>query len=240
MQVVILAAGLGTRLRHLTEDVPKPMVKIYNKPLIGYTLEKLFKIKEINEVIIVTGYRREIIEDYVKSAFQDDILKVRFVHNKEFHKGSVITIKKAKDFINDTFLITNADHIFPLNLLLKIIKEKKDVTIGCDSDRNLTNDDMKVFFEDNVLIEMSKKLDKYNSGYIGLTIIDKSLISDYFDCADVTLKKKGESAVVENILLELSNKGVKIYKCDLSNFGWFEIDTPEDYEIAKKGLKNGN
>jgi len=109
---------------------------------------------------------------------------------------------------------------------LKIIKEKKDVTIGCDSDRNLANDDMKVFFENNVLIEMSKKLDKYDSGYIGLTVVDKSLISDYFDCADMTLKKKGESAVVENILLELSNKGVNIHKCDLSNFRWFEIDTP--------------
>lgn len=240
MQVVILAAGLGTRLKHLTEDVPKPMLEINNKPLIGYTLEILFKIKEISEVIIVTGYRHEIIEEYIKSAFRDDILKVRFVHNKEFNKGSIITIKKAKDFINDTFLITNADHIFPLILLSKIIKEKEDVTIGCDCDRNLTNDDMKVYFENNVLIEMSKKLDKYDSGYIGLTVVDKSLISKYFDCADVTLKKNGELAVVENVLLELSDKGVNIHKCDLSNFGWFEIDTPEDYEIAKKGLKNEN
>ena len=240
MQVVILAAGSGKRLKYLTKDVPKPMVEINNKPLIGYTLEILFKIKEVNEVIIVTGYRHEIIESYVKSVFHDNISKVKFVHNEDFFKGSVITIRKAKDFINDTFLITNADHIFPLSLLSKIVKEKEDVTIGCDCDRNLTNDDMKVYFEDNVLIKMGKKLDKYDSGYIGLTVVDKSLISDYFDCANAALKKKGEQAVVEDILLELSSKGVNIHKCDLSNFGWFEIDTPGDYEIAKKGLKNEN
>jgi len=70
-------------------------------------------------VLIVTGYRHEMIEEYVKNTFQDDIFKVRFIHNNDFQKGSVITIKKAKEFINDTFLITNADHLFPLNLFLK-------------------------------------------------------------------------------------------------------------------------
>jgi len=102
---------------------------------------------------------------------------------------------------------------------------------------------MKVLFKDKVLIGMSKKLDKVNMGYIGLTVIDKQLISEYFDCADMTLKKKGELSVVEDILLELSKKGCRIHDCDLSHFGWFEIDTPEDYERAKTGIdriKNGN
>ena len=237
MQVVILAAGLGTRLKHLSEAVPKPMVRIDAKPIIGHTLQTLFYIKDVDEVILVTGWKHDILEAYVRHAFQHDIAKVRFLHNQEFRKGSLITIKKAAHFIDDTFLITNADHIFPRELLLKIISEHKDVTIGCDDDRQLTNDDMKVHFENNVLVDMGKTLDQYDSGYTGLTVVDKSLIVDYFACADMTLDKHGADAAVETVLLELSRTGVSIHKCDLSNFGWFEIDTPEDHEIAEDGLK---
>lgn len=237
MQAIILAAGMGTRLKHLTRDVPKPMVSIDGKPMISYIVETLFKIKRIQEIIIVTGFKHEILEEYINNSFKNNIHKIRLIYNNEYQKGSIITLKKVASFIDKRFILLNIDHIFPLKLILKIINEVHPITIGCDHDRKLTDDDMKVLLKDGKMINISKKLTEFNAGYIGLTVVDKELISDYFSCADLTLQKEGDHAVVEQILLELSKMGINPRVCDLSGFGWFEIDTLEDYRIAEKGLK---
>lgn len=237
MQAIILAAGMGTRLKHLTRDRPKPMVPINGKPMISYILETLFKISRIQEIIIVTGFKHEILEEYINNSFKNNIHKIRLIYNNEYQKGSIITLKKAESFIDKRFILLNADHIFPLKLILKIINEAHPITIGCDHDRKLCDDDMKVLLKDGKMIDIGKKLSEFNAGYIGLTVVDKEFISDYFSCADLTLRKEGDNAVVEQILLELSRMGINPVVCDLSGFKWFEIDTLEDYKIAEKGLK---
>ena len=63
MQAVILAAGLGTRLRPLTDNKPKPMVEVKGKPIIAHNIERL--PETISEIIVVLGYMGEKISDYL-------------------------------------------------------------------------------------------------------------------------------------------------------------------------------
>ena len=63
MKAVILAGGLGTRLGNLTETIPKPMVKIDNKPIL-YHIMSTFSKNGINDFIIALGYKSEVIKDY--------------------------------------------------------------------------------------------------------------------------------------------------------------------------------
>ena len=63
MQVVILAGGLGTRLRPITEKVPKPMVEVHNRPFLVYQIE-LFKKQGFTDFLILAGYLGEKIEAY--------------------------------------------------------------------------------------------------------------------------------------------------------------------------------
>src|SRR3954464_11057898 len=63
MKAVILAAGKGTRMRELTNELPKPMLKVQGKPVLEHILEGLLTAG-IREIFIVTGFRAEVIENY--------------------------------------------------------------------------------------------------------------------------------------------------------------------------------
>src|SRR5207302_968891 len=63
MKAVILAAGKGTRMRELTNELPKPMLKVQGKPVLEHILEGLLSAG-IREIFIVTGFRAEVIENY--------------------------------------------------------------------------------------------------------------------------------------------------------------------------------
>ena len=67
MKAIILAAGLGTRLRPMTENTPKALVQVNQKPLIEYQIEFL-KEKGINDIIIIVGYLKEQF-DYLKEKY---------------------------------------------------------------------------------------------------------------------------------------------------------------------------
>ena len=68
MQAVILAAGVGKRLKPLTDDLPKPMVRVNGRPILEYTLSIL--PKEIDEVILIVGYLKEKIIEYFGDSFK--------------------------------------------------------------------------------------------------------------------------------------------------------------------------
>ena len=75
-QAVILAGGMGKRLMPLTKNIPKPMVKINNKPFLKYLIEYLQK-QNIKKIIILTGYKSKIIENYFKNKKNITIFKTR-------------------------------------------------------------------------------------------------------------------------------------------------------------------
>ena len=79
MQAVILAAGEGTRLRPLTYQTPKPLLKVAGKPILQYNLEYLEGL--VDEAILVIGYKGDQIKDYFGMQFQG--LSIRYVHQKE-------------------------------------------------------------------------------------------------------------------------------------------------------------
>ena len=74
MKVIILAAGMGSRLRPLTNDKPKCMLKLFNETLLERQI-KIFRNHNINDITIVTGYRSEVI----------DISNVNYVKNDSKH-----------------------------------------------------------------------------------------------------------------------------------------------------------
>ena len=73
MQAIILAAGRGTRLNYLTENCPKPLIKINGKPILEYTLSSL--PSQINEIIIIIGYLGEKIRKTFGNKFRNINIK---------------------------------------------------------------------------------------------------------------------------------------------------------------------
>jgi choline kinase len=233
MQAVILAAGMGTRLQHLTEEIPKPLVELNGKTLLGRKLDKLLKIPEITEIIIVVGHLGKKIEEYVKTNYPDNI---RIIHNDEYRKGGVITALKAEPYINDGFLLLNADHLFSAKAYQKLIKETKGITVCSFLNRKPYDDEMKIKFHKEG-VELSKKHKTYDYGYCGLASVGRDAVNDYFQVAREMLDSEGEMVVPESLVLPFSRKGLTITNCDLSEHTFVEVDTPEDHQIAQEKIK---
>ena len=79
MKAVILAAGRGTRLNQITENTPKPLIKINEKTLLEYKLEIL--PREVDEVVIIIGYKKEKIIDLLGDKY--DNKKITYVEQKK-------------------------------------------------------------------------------------------------------------------------------------------------------------
>lgn len=108
MKAVILAAGEGKRLRPLTDHIPKPMVRVGDTPILEYTLSIL--PEEIDEVILVVGYRQNVIREYFGDSFGDR--KLVYVEQPEL-KGTGDALLRAKPFLNnESFLLIHADDLY--------------------------------------------------------------------------------------------------------------------------------
>lgn len=148
---VVLAGGLGTRLRESTEFKPKPMVEIGNKPILWHIL-KSYSYYKINNFIICTGYKYEIINSYFQHYKENnyDFLvntnsNEKQYFSKEFENWQVLLsytgektntggrIYKVRDYINsDLFLCTYGDGISDININNLIdfhIKHGKSATV---------------------------------------------------------------------------------------------------------------
>ncbi len=114
MKAIILAGGRGKRLRPITDYVPKPLVPLNNVPILEWQIRYLKKFG-INEIIICTGYKTEIIENYL--AMKKNIgIKIKFSKEKT-PLGTGGAIKQAAKSINDkSFFVLNGDIITNIDL----------------------------------------------------------------------------------------------------------------------------
>lgn len=107
MQVVIPAAGFGTRLRPHTWSKPKPLVSVAGKPILGHVLDSIASVSP-ERVIFVTGYLGDQIRDYVEHAY---CFEASYVHQPEM-RGQAHAISLVRDLVDGPMLIAFADTIF--------------------------------------------------------------------------------------------------------------------------------
>lgn len=121
MKAIILCGGLGTRLKSVIKDIPKPMAPINNKPFLEFIFTYLKKQK-IDEIILAVSYKYEIIQEYFKDEFLN--IKVRYSIEKE-PLGTGGAIKQALELAKEDCLVLNGDTFFDIDLTkMKLDKSK--------------------------------------------------------------------------------------------------------------------
>lgn len=125
MQCVILAAGKGTRLRPLTENCPKPLVKVSGKPLLSHIIEAL--PSAVDELIIVTGYLGEMIREYYGDEYEGK--KITYVEQVE-QNGTACALWLCKDLIKGRFLFLFADDIHGKNDLARATSYIRSILVA--------------------------------------------------------------------------------------------------------------
>lgn len=127
IQAVVLAGGLGERLRPLTEELPKPLVPVHGKPVLQYLLERL-RSSGIAEVVLLTGYQGSKIEE----CFGDgSALGLRIVYaREEIPLGTGGALKNAAEVLADDFLLLNGDTLLDIDFAVLVTAFRKRRVLG--------------------------------------------------------------------------------------------------------------
>lgn len=129
MQAVILAAGAGTRLKPLTDTMPKAMVLVNGKPMLQILVEQL-KSVGVKDLIIVVHYMKEAVTSHFGDGKKFGV-KITYVEQKGL-KGSADAVCITEPFVkDDKFLVIACDSLFETDLLKRLMKHKSDGTFTC-------------------------------------------------------------------------------------------------------------
>jgi len=247
--MIIVAAGQGTRLRPLTNDKPKCMVKYNNKPIINYILETASECN-LEKIAIVNGYKKEVLESYL----QDKLLT--FFTNKEFDKTNMVsTLFNAKEFMDDDIIISYADIIYKKEILEQLIVSEDEFSVVIDKEwkdlwslrmENPLEDAETLKVLDGKIIELGKKpksYDEIEGQYIGLMKISKSAIKKvitYYESLnkDKPYDEQDYNNMYMTSLIQMIIDNVMDVKPIWIEGGWIEIDCVEDMKMYnQKGIK---
>ncbi|MFH1101128.1 MAG: bifunctional sugar-1-phosphate nucleotidylyltransferase/acetyltransferase [Methanobacteriota archaeon] len=124
MKAVILAAGEGKRLRPFTEMMPKVMLPVANKPIIEYVIDAV-KNSGISEIIVVVGYKKEVILEHFKD-YED--VKITYV-TQDKQLGTAHALLQTKKYIKDSFIVLAGDNIIDQKSIEYLIQEPSDYAL---------------------------------------------------------------------------------------------------------------
>lgn len=192
LPVLILAGGLATRLRPITETIPKALIEIAGEPFIYHQLRYL-RSQGVTRVILSVGYLGEMIESLVGNEKKFD-LEISVVYDGSTLLGTGGAVKKALPLLGESFFIQYGDSFLPVDFSMVqtafMTSEKPALMTVLKNDNQW--DKSNVIFENNQLLEYNKKIHKPQMNYIdyGLGVFAKEVFERYpvdgpFDLATV-------------------------------------------------------
>ena len=234
MKLVIIAAGQGKRIRSITEDLPKTLLKINGRTLLETLLDNCLHVG-ISDVVVVTGYQTKEIEGFINNLRMD--LNIQTVYNPDWNLENGLSILAAKDTISahETFIVSMSDHFYGPDLLEQVMKINLANNTACvaldfnKDDIFDIDDGMKITVEKNnkeKITGMSKTLDYFDAIDCGVFKFKYS----FFKTLD-NARRSGKFSISEacQMLIKIGEMG----GVNIGNSFWLDIDTPEAVHYLK-------
>jgi len=222
LKVIILAGGKGKRLRPITDYVPKPLIPIKNISIIEWQIKYLKKFG-ISEIIICSGYKTKMIENYLNNKKLG--IKITFsVEDKPLGTGGAIK-KAGKKIKDESFLVINGDTITNIDLKKLIKKNNTIASIQLKTKFGILQTD------GNKIIKFDEKKEIENLWMnAGIYHLNKE-----------TLKELPTVGDIEKTLFPDYAKKEKLTTIKFRNSKWYSIDSFKDMEecslVIKKIIK---
>lgn len=224
--VFILAGGLGTRLRPLTDNIPKPMLKVGKKPILEHIIEQ-FKEYGYKNFIISLNYKGNVIEEYFGDGKNLDI-NIEYVRETK-KLGTAGSIKLAENKLDKPFIVINGDILTGIDFdgfFNYHMKNKHDITVG------VRNYDMKIPYgvivmEDKLIKSLQEK-PSYNF-YInsGVYVLNKSVVKHI---------PKDKEYNMTDLIEKVIELGGRCGTYSITEY-WSDIGQIDDFKKANEDIK---
>ncbi len=225
MKAVILAAGKSTRTYPLTITKPKPLLKVANKTILEHNLEQLQEL--IDEVIIVVGYKRDMIVNYLGNKYGK--LKIKYVVQEE-QNGNGKALQLAQKHLENKFLVMNSDDLFSKKDIKKCLAHEYSILVKYVDDLSRFGE---VIYDKKGVKELREKPGhKEGLANTGLMVLSK-------DVFRYELKKSERNEFeITDYIKHLVEDNKKVYYERVEDF-WIPITYPWNLLEANEFLLKG-
>ncbi|MGP1367665.1 MAG: aminotransferase class I/II-fold pyridoxal phosphate-dependent enzyme [Treponema sp.] len=252
MQAIILAAGMGKRLKSYTKDATKCMVKVNGKTLIEYTIEALAANK-IERLVVVVGYKGVLLKDFIASKFNEENvngMKIDYIENPVYDTTNNIysLFLAGSEMAKDDTILLESDLIFKPEILSQLIASP-DKNLAVVSPFESWMDGTCTLLDENNCI--TGILDKVRFNWaetaqyyktVNIYKFSKEFSEQYYlPFLDAYQKAFGKNEYYEQVLKVISFlSSASLKGLVVSGSDWYEIDDPADLAIAEDRFKTGS
>ena len=234
MKAVILAAGLGSRLRPITNEVPKCMVPVNGIRIIDKQIDNLL-INGVEDIYVVDGYKAEILANHLKEVYPN----VHIVSNPRYAEtNNMYSLFLTAQYVKgEDFLLMNSDVYYDASVIKGMLEGNNQSKIACDKSGYL-EESMKITLGDGKINHISKKIteDEHYAVSIDVYRISSEDSKVLFkEVEDTIIGRKDENSWTEVALDNIfKDTNFQPYVIDGR---WFEIDNHDDLHKAEEIFK---
>lgn len=234
MKAVILAAGICSRIREVTQGMPKCLLRFGDRTILDHQLDSLIQAG-ITSIIIVVGYRKEQIISHVARNYAERNVSISFVENPRFAvTNNIYSLWLAWEQIgNDDFICLNADVLFHPDIIRPALNIHTPIAVIVD--KEWRDETMKVVIRDGRVTAMSKAItrEQFSGTYANITIFARRIVPAFFATMGFVIAE-GRDNVFFNVAVErLIARGVRVSSISTRGLPWAEVDDPSDYWFAQ-------
>ena len=248
-KAIIIAAGLGSRMKGHTEDKPKCMLEFGDKTLLQRQMEA-YAENGVSDIHLIRGYKKE------KITYEG----ITFHQNPDFESNNILnSLFYAEEAIDGHVIVSYSDILFEPHVVGRLLQSRHDISIVVDiewreyyvgrKDHPMVEAENVIFDADNNVVEIGKILtgkEDVHGEFIGMmkfTPRGAEIFKRHFQRAKKLFWDKPfqraqtfQKAYLTDMIQEMTDLGVPI-NCVIIERGWKEIDTTEDYEKALKSFE---
>jgi 2-aminoethylphosphonate-pyruvate transaminase len=226
---VILAGGLGSRLKEKTKLQPKGFLELEGKSLIKRSIDNLLACG-IKHIFIGTGYLSEVYDKFAL-----DYPQIQCIKSDKFKTtSSMYTLYNMKNKIKNDFLLLESDLLYEIDAINQLINDdKQDIILA--SGKTNSNDEVYIEANNSNLTRMSKKKEELNSIYGELVGISKISLKRYKMMCDIFENQDNQKIDYEYIMVATSKK-LDFYVKRIEDLIWCEIDDDSHLQKALKEI----
>ncbi len=235
MKAIILAAGLGSRLRPYTEHVPKCLLNVGGTSILRNQINHI-RDCGINDVVIVVGFGFDKVESFIRN-YDSLGMKISTIYNP-FYKttNSLVSLCLARGEMDDDLIIMNGDDIFEIDILDKMINTRgENIVLPVKKKECYDEEDMKIRLESGYVSLVTKDIkDDIHYESVGVRLFRGTGVEMIKRASEEEIRggnvhQKWYVSCIQRLL----NKGYKITPFDIGDMFWMDVDYPRDLFAAK-------
>jgi len=240
MRAILLAAGQATRLRPLTDNCPKCLLKVGSESILERAVRILGE-HGINQFTVVDGFCGDMIRETLKDTFPT--FDFRFVRNEDFSTtNNAWSLMLADCPTGEPVFLLDSDILFEPGVITRLLAGTAPNRLGLRTTGSVGEEEMKVSLDsDGRVINLTKEMPISEAAgeSVGLEVFSGEFVTEMVTVLNRRMKKDGYiNEYYEAAFVELMQAGQDVRPVDLEDLLCMEIDTPEDLEAARQIFQN--